>query len=128
MSTTGERTTGSLFIKHPNSTLRINMRGGRIYVTMSLATNGKITMALTPEEALAISTYLQAKAQYLLSKGAFIGIKGQAKQATKATKTGRKPAEAGAKGGEAGATGTPKEAAKETPGEVGEEDIGEEEE
>ena len=104
---------------------------------MSLATNGKVTMALTPEEALAISTYLQAKAQYLLSKGGFIGVRGsttstkavKAKAARAgAAKAGRKPeAEAGAKGGEAGAT--PKETKEATPEGVGEEeDIGLEEE
>lgn len=116
MSTT---TPGSLVIKHPNTMLRINMRNGRIYITMSTG-NTKTTMALTADEALALSTYLQTKAQLILSRGGFIGVRGASTSTTKAkaSKAGKK---AEAKGGEE--VTAPKQVE-----DVGDEDIGVEEE
>ena len=112
----------SLFIQHPSSTLRVNLRGSRVYITMK--SNGtSVTMALTPEEALALASYLQAKANIIIARGAFIGVKGQAGQ-TKAARTAKAGRKAEAKGGET----TPAPKQTEEAGEVGEEDIGEEEE
>lgn len=113
--------TGSLYIKHPNTSLRVNLRGNRIYITM--ATGGsKATMALTPEEALAVSSYIQAKAQAILSRGTYIGIR-SATTTNKASKTGKK---VGKKPEAKEETATaPKQVEPETGGE-GEEDIGEE--
>ena len=54
--------------------MRINMRGGRLYITM-VSGNAKVTMALSPEEALAIASYLQAKANVLIARGAYIGVR-----------------------------------------------------
>lgn len=85
-------------MKHPNTSLRVNMRGGRIYITMTTG-DTKVTMALTAEEALAVSSYLQAKAQAILSRGTFIGVRGtstttMAKTAKARTKAKAKAAEA----------------------------------
>ena len=118
-------TTGSLVIKHPNSLLRVNERGGRIYITMSLSVGNKITMALSADEAIALATYLQTKSQLILSKGGFIGVRGSStstSRGSKARKARAKPAEA--KGEAKETTPAPKQTETE---ETGEEDIGEEE-
>lgn len=64
-----------MVINHLGKELRVNRREGRVYLTMS-DSDKSVTMALPPEEALTLGTYLQVNAQAIISSmGAVIGSK-----------------------------------------------------
>ena len=59
-------------LRHQSAWLRLNERDGKIFLTISKSKEETMTISLSPEEALAVSSFLQLKAQYLILHG-YIG-------------------------------------------------------